>query len=375
MGRWRILDFMLFFEGGSLQNGWNIVMIKIYSLLFCALLILFCGHVKADWNQDFDATTASHVEQFPHLQVPQYFQRMAFFSEMRQLLLEDAAFVNEVQKTPLEAKKIILKKDLGLIIKKRRNNHIHEFFAWELSFLLGFHDYVTPSFPVEVGGKKVIVQETEDFVRGDKMGGGYPEKLMQKVSLETYWKANLQAYLLGFGDLAGPNIGISPVGQVVFFDNESSFSYHNRPERVADFFTMGFISQTFDWPHYRAALDAQSAEGLKKFVSGILANESYIALYLASRAHFPDGGFLERLEKVRGFSIKKGTCFRDFFGSLYPKLSLGLDKLNALVSEIYQRPVDHGSALFFSCRYIKKYALTLEQKKKFRSWLNKYVIE
>ncbi len=337
-------------------------------------LILWLPHILlADWNQDFDEQTSRLIQDVPQLQNHAFFVDYDFFLRARGRLLEDQNLINLLKDIkPLE-KKIIVREDLGLIIKKRRENNIRDLYSWELSHLLGSTAYVLPAFPLEIAGKRVIVQKLETFEFGDKEGGGYSPNRLKTVSLETYWKAHLQAYLLGFGDLAAPNVGVNASGMIRFFDNESSLIYFNIPFKEERSFIVGFVSQSFDWPHYRIPLDSHAAKKIKAFVEICLANEPYLRIYMKSRGQSEEAGLLERLDKLRRFSFKQGVCFRDFFGNLYPKLNPGLDKLNQLVSSVWGRPVDHGSALFFACQYMHEVSLSSKQKKDIQKWVAKYI--
>lgn len=335
--------------------------------LLCLMAGAF-GH--SSWNEEFDLQTEQLLEHFPNLKSDQY----QLFTHTRKRLLNDEKLYKKVAKEPLNVKKIwIYPKDL-LVIKKRRNNHIHELFAWEVACLLGGSLYVTPSFPLEVAGKRVIIQKLEPLVyRKEKITKSFTAAL-KKVSLITYWKAHLTAYILGLGDLAACNIGISPEGQIRFFDTESSFSYHNHPIRTSFGFTTGFIAESLEWPQYEEMLDERAEKSLQDFVEGLAYLEEQIDAYRGYRSFdLSEEGLRYRLNKVRNFTFCRGRSFRDFYAEVYPRIALGLDELSQIVSRIYREPVGHGRALFFICRYANRTSLAIKEKKRIEEWLNRYV--
>lgn len=338
------------------------------------LLILLTISLQADWNQDFDTQTKLLIEEIPSFKNPEYIKQCAFFMKTRERLLHDQEIQKKVAATDEGTKIIFLEKDKNLVLKKRRNQHIHELYAWELSCLLGSLEFFVPSFPVEIDGKRVIVQKMEPFFVGKGRGEVHTDKNLRKVTLETYWKAHIQAYLLGHCDLAGRNIGISPDGKIRFFDNESCLTYRNIPTRNEFTFSSCFISQSLDWPHYRRPIDEKTAKELQAFVQSLSTVEKELPIYMKSRSmslNIP--GFLYRLERVRSFKIAPGATFRDLFGALFPRMSPGLDELNRIVSRIVKEPVEHGTALFFITRKMKKYALSPEDKAAIQRWIDTYI--
>ena len=210
------------------------------------------------------------------------------------------------------------------------------------------------------------------FGRGDEEMP--PSYEIKKVSIETYWKAHLKAYLLGLGDLLGRNIGISPDGKIRFFDAEYCFFYKNHVHQSGEVIGMGFLAESFDWPQYRDPLDKKTAESLRAFVQGLGSLEENFSLYehLRTVSLFTEGTY-ERLQKVRTFLLEEGKTFRDFVGFLYPSIDPGLDQLNQIVGRIYKRKVDHGASLIFLSQHIVKYKLSQEQRREVREWVDYYV--
>lgn len=341
---------------------------RVFLLSFLTILPL-C----ADWNLDFDAQTKALIKELPPLQSPHYLREYMLYTKAKALLLKDRRALSKIAKTEPGMKRRIFRKEDGLIVKKRRNNHIHDLYIWELSFLVGGSEFITPSFPMELAGKRVIVQKLESFEHGENLNV-LSEKITDKVPLLDYWKAHLQAYLLGLSDLANGNIGVSPTGKIRFFDNESSLVYYNTPVRTEAAFTTGFICQSFDWRQYRMSLDKEMVRELQSFVQRLSHLEEDAKIYKAHRAHSLEGeGFLYRLERVRSFPFKEGATFRDFLGWAFPKMSPGLDALNQMVGQILGKKVDHGSALFFMGRWISFCTLSPQTTLALQQWIDTYI--
>jgi hypothetical protein len=247
-------------------------------------------------------------------------------------------------------------------------------YPWELSYLLGTNANVLPAFPMDLGGKIVIVQKLERFATGEWGGGGYPKGLLRKVSLETYWKAHLVIYLLGISDLPETNVGVNSEGVIRLFDNEVSLVYYNAPSKSTRFFSSGFVCQSFDWPQYSTPLDRDTANRLMDFVMGFSDFEENLKIYLKHRpVSLPLDALQHRLDIVRNFPFQKGVTFRDFFGAVFPKMSPGLDELARITSRILKRKVNHGSALFFTCKSIKPANLSPKDIAALKEWVDTYI--
>lgn len=335
------------------------------------ILLILTFPLFADWNQDFDRETALLIEEIPFFQSKEYLKEKKTFTHLFEQLLKDASVKRQIAQAPAQEKKMIFDHDRGIVIKKRRNNHIFDLFVWELSFLLGTSEFVVPSYPLDIAGKRVIVQKLENFKHGDGEGH-YPDNLLEKVSLETYWKAHFQAYLLGLSDMAAGNIGINPHGKIRFFDNEASLTYYNVPFKTEKSFSTGFICHSFDWPQFSQPLDASTAKALQAFVASLADFETHYPTYLSHRPLNEQGIFF-RLEKVRQFEIKKGTTFNDFFNFVFPKLGSGMPELNHLVSTLLHTKARHGTSLFYVCRKMLKNPPEAKKRALIEAWINKYV--
>ncbi len=343
---------------------------------FFVFFFLLSHPLWCDWNETFDQQSHALFERLPRIWTPDYSQEMLDFIEDRNFLLRDYSLQKQIQKVSLDKKLMVEKQNRGLIVKKRRNNHIHDLYAWELSCLLNASQFVLPAFPIEIGGKRVIIQNLESFEVGSKSPGkkGYSKGAVRRVSLESYWKAHFLAYILGFSDLAAQNIGINSKGEIRFFDNEASFIYYNTPFKTDLSFSTGFLCESYDWPQYRSQLDSKEAIDLRAFVDSLSGFERVVRVYLSCRPFsLNSDGLFYRLDKLRSFSIQKGSTFRDFFGFVYPQMSPGLDELNQIVGSIYNREVDHGSSLFFVCSRMKRHKLTDKEKEKIRHWIETYI--
>ncbi len=346
---------------------------------FCTFLgkmLLYIGSVAlyADWNQDFEEKTRDLIEQIPELQKEVYWNSYNDFIQIRDIVLLDRSIGKKIARTALEDKLTLLSSSDQVVIKKRRNNHIHELFAWEVACLIGASDYMIPSFPVEIEGKRAILQNKEPFIYGKGKIGMPSSHTLRTVSLETYWKAHFCAYLLGIADLVSQNIGIGEDGKILFFDAEVSFSYLNKPFRTASGFSTGFIAASLAWPQYNKALDVKTVQSLQDFVSNLSNIEDTLRLYGELRSFSVLSEDLAyRLDKVRNFVIEEGQTFQDFFSFIYPKMGLGLDKLSYKVGQILQKKVSHGEALIFMTRQVHREKLSPSQKASLEKWLDTYI--
>ncbi len=341
------------------------------SIVFC--VFAFMDPLQAGWNERFDKQSDLLVEQLEDFQ-GEYQEIYKSFVKMRKGLLKDYLLNNQISMIARDRKMILLRPREGIVIKKRANDSIDELISWELSYILGKGDFLVPSFPVEIAGKKIVIQKMEPFTfKKDKVMESIP-KDAKKVTVEEYWKAHLQAYLLGLEDLVGQNIGVNALSHIRFFDMEASLQYLNNPCRSQRSFKTGFISQSLEWPQYNQPLDRKTVASLEKFVEALSSVESKLEKYLLCReASLNVEGLLFRLEKVRTFPFQEGSSFRDFYGFLFPKLSPGLDELADIASEILQRPVDHGSALILIFRWIDLYDLSSSQKRAIENWITRYI--
>ena len=345
-------------------------------LVYIAISASFLsGYLHADWNKKFDHQSHELVQQLPLLQNSDYIKDFNFFIAARNKILKDKALVEEVANSANEERLWIEMPDLGVMLKKRPRDRIYDLYPWELSYLLRSNKYVLPSFPMEIGGKKVILQRFEQFEVGHIYTGGYSEDSVGKVALETYWKALLQAYLMGLGDLKMSNIGINADGLIRFFDNEACFVFRNAPYKMHLGMKAAFLCQIFDWPQYRQPLDKQLAKQLRAFVSSFLDYVENFAIYQKCRELALDmDAIAHRLKKVKDFKIRPGVTFRDFFGSLYPRMNPGLDQLNQIISGILKKEIDHGSALIFFSRMMKLYPQsTAKQQTAIDKWIDIYI--
>ena len=354
---------------------------KLLNSKRCCFLLLFLVPfvpVLGNWNASFDEQTQNLSQLIPVFQSQDYKNHVDHFIRVRKQLLADASSTNEIRKAPPQNKLRLFyrpssKSNEEIIIKKRRHNHIHDLYAWELSYLLGCSEFILPSFPIEIAEKRVILQFKESFKHGTKEGE-YPGKLLQKVSLLNYWKSHLLAYILGLSDLAAGNIGIDEKGNIRFFDNEACLIYYNTPFKTEKSFSTGFISQSFDWPQYRQPVNEKIVKKLNAWIQSWANFEDLLKAYSSVRSiSISQEGLSTRLSKVRSFDIHEGVAFRDFFGSIYPKLSPGLDELNSIVSKILNKKVDHGLSLYFLGRGILNAKLTQQQQRQIKDWVDRHV--
>lgn len=329
--------------------------------------------MQADWNEKFDKESSVLIEQIEEFR-GEYQQIYNSFRNRRKSILKDFLLSKQISLTAPDQRMILLRPKDGLVVKKRANNNINEFFTWELSYLLGGSGFLVPSFPIEIAGKRIIIQEMEPFTfKKDKIMESV-SKEVKRVSVEEYWKAHLQAYLLGLGDLVGQNIGVNILSHIRFFDMESSLHYDNSVSRTPISFKSGFISQSLEWPQYRKPLDQKTAASLKKYINSMDFVESKLEAYLRCReAPVNVEGLLFRLEKVRTFPLQEGSTFRDLYGFIFPQMDQGLDELSIIASDILQRPVDHGSALILISRWLDRHNLSSSQKRAVEDWMSRYV--
>ncbi len=341
------------------------------SVFFICISSCFYGN----WNRTFDESTEQLLSQLIDVDKQAYEKEYALFIQAREKYLQDAHLRKQIAAMASSDKEIILSsKKNETLIKKRRNNHIYEAFAWEISSLLGSCSCIAPSLPIDIGGKQVIVQKMESFFIPEKEPTSLKKTIIKNVSLDAYWKAHFQAYLLGMGDLVGRNIGVSKEGEIRFFDIESSFKYQNQPIRWEQSFYTGFVSQSLAWAQFRKPLDSETIASLKQFVASWAHLEENMAIYLTYRPFPLDvEGFFYRLDKIRAFPLEEGSTFEDFYRFIFPGIGLGLEELSSILSRILQKKVNHGEALIFSCRKLKKTELSSKENKEVQKWLATYV--
>lgn len=335
------------------------------------LIFLSLFHsLYADWNEDLDATNARLQFFFPDLNTGECKQIYKKFAKSRELLLQDESLVSTMRSAGDKDKFMIMRD--SFVCKKRTGANIKEFYAWELARLLGDRQCVVPSFPVEVGDKRVIIQHLESFAFGEETLSAPPVEFLKKVSLETYWKAHFIAYILGFSDLSGRNIGVNGSGQIRFFDNEASFRYVLNPKKP---FSFRFATHSFEWPQYRKPLTRAVVFKLKKFIEGFDGFEKKLSVYCAVRRFsIVQDDLRRRLRQVRFFPLKEGATFCDFYKFAFPLFGGdSLDALAHIVGGILGREVGHGSALAFTMSRNVEGKTTREQFEEIRRWMDVHV--
>ncbi len=344
------------------------------------ILLIFQCALWGDWNADFDQQTNELIQELPQFQDPSYFSMRNRFIQTREKLFTHSllSIKDKISASTEEDKFLKIIEDLDLILKKRKANNINDLFAWELAFLLGSADYVVPAFPVEMGGKKIIVQHLEPFIYGVESHKnpkrGHLKKVTKTVSLEAYWKAHLHAYILGQTNLLARNVGVNKTGLIRFFDNEDCLIYNNTVVNIENSVKMGYICQSFDWPQFCAPLDKQTAKKIVAFIQNLSDFEHKMRIYANCRQiKFSERGLRLRLEKTRDFSVKAGVSFRDFFGSLHPRLDPGLEQLRHIVQGIFKTEVGYGTTLFFMQRWIRSHPLSSEEIEQIQAWIATYV--
>jgi len=310
----------------------------------------------------------------PDSEIEEYKKCYENFMYIRAGCLEDSGLKKKIASMTNSDKEIILRPKEKVVLKKRRENHIYEVFAWEISTLLGSYSCVVPSFPVDIEGRLIVMQKMESFAIREK-GTKFPkEEIIRSVGLDAYWVAHLQAYLLGMGDLVGRNIGVNKKGQIRFFDIESSFKYKKHPTKSENSCSTGFIAQSFAWDQFRAPLDRTTVVFLQQYITSLVLLEERMAVYLAYRPfNLDEEGFLYRLRKIREFSLEKGKTFEDFYRFIFPEVGVGLDELTFIVSQILQKNVTSGEALYFIHKDVKKQRLRKEERGEIQKWLTTYI--
>ncbi len=338
-------------------------------------LLMGTSFLCADWNTDFDTVSQSLIKEVPALQKTRYLDVCEAFCAHRESLFLDSRFLDQIRNSLEEDKlQIVLQKE-HLICKKRRENNIKEAFAWEVACLLGGSACVVPSFPIEIEGKRVIVQKKERFiVDAEKTGGGLPLETLQLVSLETYWKANIIAYLLAFKDLIGRNIGINNLGQIRLFDLEYSFLYGKAALQRKETDKVEFACQAFDWPQFEAPLTEGTARSLRSFISSLEEVKNDIRIYASHRdLNFPYEEIIKRIDRVRAFLIKPGVSFLQFYIFLFPKMEEGLPRIRSIASGSLHKRVGYGTALLFACGNCNFSRASSRDQKAVRRWVDTYV--
>jgi hypothetical protein len=344
----------------------------VRKLILCFSFLL--RTLLADWNSDFDLNSQYLIETFPSLQNASYLTYYDFFSRHRESLQADSILKKEIRDSLDIDKFMKVKVRDGLILKKRAENNINELFIWELACLLGGAKFVVPSFPLDIEGKKVILQKMEEFTVGQKKTRVPPDRIVREVDLVDYWEAHYIIFILGLRDMVGCNLGIGNRGRIRLFDAEESFIYNTGPQRTLGGFDIGFVTQALEWSQYREPLTEAQVKRLNAFIHGLSDFEEKLEVYLRYRPlSISKEGIRDRLHKVRAFSLRPGISFRNFYGFIFPKMSKGLEELRGLISSIIGRNVDHGSAIFYAMGKHRIRTINSKQKKAIKDWTMKYV--
>jgi len=332
--------------------------------------------VECGWNENYINDSLLLTQVIPYYQCDKsnYFSNIQEFLGLTYKIEQNRGLVNKIIELNHNSKINFPDPSSGLIIKKRLYNNIDEAYAWELSYLLEGNNFITPSFPLQIGNNTTIIQKWEYFKKGAWLTLHPPQHVIKKVSLENYWKAHFLAFILGHNDLSGANIGITPRGTIRFFDNEGIFQRELIPKKTQDAFFVSFVSVSFDWPQYRMPIDKHTAQRLREFIIQINKNKPQILLYSEIRGIPKAGNFiLENIEILNQFDISEGKSFLSFIGFLYPTLIDGLDKLNKIVAKVLHPNIDHGVALFFATRMVKYYNLSIQIRNELNAWIDQYV--
>lgn len=339
------------------------------------LFFSFSIRSYGDWNKEFDEGTSNLISYISSSKIGEYEKQYKNFMRVREIFLRDSDLKKRILSITDMQKEIIVRPDEGVILKIRRANNINEVFAWEISTLFGPCSCVVPSFPIKIGGKGIVMQKIESFSIPEEGSENHKKYNMSRVSLDAYWKALLQVYLLGMGDLCGRNIGINK-GKIRFFDVERSFKYQNEPKKGGGYFSTGFIAQPFTWAQFKKPLDENTVNSLQEFISSLSNLEEDIVTYLTCRPLSLDlEGFFYRLKKIRDFPLEKGRSFEDFYRFVYPEIGLGLDELCSIVGRILKRKVSSGETMYFIYKEAKKTNFSTQQKKELREWMTTYIKE
>jgi|GEM_PF-1596523 len=347
---------------------------RYFSIKIALLTNLFLfSSLFAGFNQDF--LESSHlltqtIDSFSEQNYP-YQSHLSLFQKFKSDI-EERHLDLELSQLTWNSKENFFMEDY--VIKKRPRQNITEAFFWELSVILSLSQYVTPSYPIEVGDHLLILQPLETIEVG-----GYTENLPLKktnqVSLRDYFYAHILAFLLGSQDLSGMNIGLTKDHSIRLFDNECVFNFEITPHKTSRSYFAPFVSLAFDWPQYRKPLKKKLARELKKFLLSLNEKKEALETYAKIRG-LPDEalmGIYDRLAILNDYDFQKGSSFEDFIYYLHPRLTDGLDDLSDIVSEILSRKVDHGIALFFTTKMIHFCDLTPPQWESLESWISLYI--
>jgi hypothetical protein len=340
----------------------------IYAFL-CVLS--FC---YGDWNDDFDQNTKELLTQLINPRVAEYKKQYEVFQAIREKYLIDPILKSRLSVMTEEDKEVIFKPEEEIFLKKRRKDLMNETFVWEISTLMGIQSCIVPSFPMKIGGKIVVIQHREDLAVREKKSIFPAKSVLKSVSTESYWRAHLQAYLLGLGDLVGRNIGVNSKGKIRFFDTEGSFSYYNKPRVVEQGFCTGFYAHSLAWPHFEYKLSEQDVKALRMLISSWDDLEENMRIYSRYRL-FPLNveGMFYRLGKIREFALEKGQTFKDFYSFLFPRLGEGLEELRKIICDFTGRKVSCGEAIVLGRKIIRSLDVSEKEKKRMRDWIEAYI--
>lgn len=325
------------------------------------------SYVFKDWNDTFLESSNILVEKLDSFKHSNFQDKIKLLQEIK-FDIEKNHFDQDISKLSLETKENFFKDEY--VIKKRPGDHIFESHCWEIAILFS-SDYVTPSYPLKIGNNTVIVQPMEQVKVADRTMKNLPKE-SSTVSLKNYFLSHIFSFLVGAQDLSGKNIGITPEGNIRFFDNEDVFNFGALQKSELSFFAP-FLSTAFDWNQYRQPIDADLAKDITNYINELNHKKMDLEKYAKIR-NLPNEitfGILSKMDTLNGFKFEKGTTFRDFFIYLYPKLS-NLDGLKKQVKDILVSHdyidesvvVDDGVALFYTTKAIRYLEPNTEEQKK-----------
>ena len=249
------------------------------------------------------------------------------------------------------------KKEYGFFKKRDQSNR--EIACWDLSHLFGCSEHIAPtiamSFQGNYGSYQPYIQakvHKQLFYSLSNLPKSYGD-----IGMLTFWKANLFALIIGHLDLVSPNIPTTKRRNLVFFDNEATFSPINHIQGSRENLFLPLVNVMMEWPQAKQKLTAKEATKLNQLVKGWreIDLDSYLNHPLTNLElrEQEAAALKERIEKISNFfPFSKGQTFEDLFLYCYPDFYRGKEEILPLVEQILDRPFSPYSALVFisTCR-------------------------
>lgn len=270
------------------------------------------------------------------------------------------------------------RKQLGFF--KERSQKNKEVICWDLCYLFDCSEYLAPTLSLSFSSftgsyqpyitAKIHNQLFQDF--------SHLFHRHERISLFSFWKINLLAYLLGHLDLVTPNIPITRRGEVILFDNEATLSSTNTMRGSTEGLSLPLVNYMVEWPQAKKQLSKRDAKELNALAEkwkdldlNAYLSHPYTRVQLSEEEKKALEGRVHTL--IQHFPISEGLTYEEFFKALFPSFFNGIDEILPTVQRITGQNLTPYSTLVFisSCRSWWE-NLSEEDNQLLLNWVDKY---